>query len=50
MDYIPTSYHDTLDFSDISEFEGLMTTSGNADIPALEDRIGYRNLLTMVST
>ena len=41
MDYTSTSYHKTLDFSDISEFEDLMTTSSHEDIPALEDEIGY---------
>ena len=41
MDYPPTSYHNTLDLSDISEFEDLMTISSGEDIPALEDEIGY---------
>ena len=50
MDYISRSYHDTLDLSDISEFEDLMTTSSDEDIPALDDEIGYWNLYTMVST
>ena len=41
MDYTSSSYYDTLDLSDISEFEDLMmTTSSNEDIPAL-DNIGY---------
>ena len=44
MDYISTSYHDTLDLSDISEFEDLMITSSDEDIPALDDKIGYWNL------
>ena len=44
MDYTSTSYHDTLDLSDISEFEDLMTTSIDEDIPALDDEIGYWNL------
>ena len=35
-----SSYYDTLDLSDISRFEDLMTTSSNEDIPALED-VGY---------
>ena len=39
-DYQTTSYYDTLDLSDISEFEDLMTTSSDEDIPALND-IGY---------
>ena len=41
MDYTSTSYHDTLDLSDISEFKDLMTTSSDEDIPALDDEIGY---------
>ena len=40
LDYQTSSYYDTLDLSDISEFEDLMTTSSNKDIPVLED-IGY---------
>ena len=44
MDYTPTSYHDTLDVSDISEFEDLMTTSSDESILALEDEIGYWSL------
>ena len=40
LDYQASSYYDTLDLSDISEFEDLMTTSSNEDIPALND-IGY---------
>ena len=39
-DYQASSYYDTLDLSDISEFEDLMTTSSDEDIPALND-IGY---------
>ena len=35
-----TSYYDTLDLSDISEFEDYMTTSSDEDIPPLED-VGY---------
>ena len=41
MDYTPALYHDTLDLSDISEFEDLMTTSSDKAIPALDDEIGY---------
>ena len=41
MDYTSTSYHNTLDLSYISEFEDLMTTSSDEDIPALDDEIGY---------
>ena len=44
MDYTSTSYHDTLDLSDISEFKDLITTSSDEDIPALDDEIGYWNL------
>ena len=40
FDYTPSSYYDTSDLSDISEFEGLMTTSSNEDIPALNE-VGY---------
>ena len=39
MVYTSTLYHNTLDLSDISEFEDLMTTSSDEDIPALEDEI-----------
>ena len=41
MDYISTLYHDILDLSDISEFEDLMTTSSDEEIPPLDDEIGY---------
>ena len=40
LDYTSSSYYDTLDLSDISEFEDLMTTSSDEDIPAL-DSDGY---------
>ena len=40
LDYTSSSYYDTLDLSDISKFEDLMTTSRNEDIPAL-DKVGY---------
>ena len=36
-DYTTSSYYDTLDLSDISEFEDLMTTSSDEDIPALDE-------------
>ena len=39
-DYQTSLYYDTLDLSDISEFEDLMTTSSDEDISALDD-IGY---------
>ena len=39
-EYQASSYCDTLDLSDISEFEDLMTTSRDEDIPVLDD-IGY---------
>ena len=39
-DYQTSSYYNTLDLSDISKFEDLMTTSSNEDIPALEG-VGY---------
>ena len=35
--YQTPSYYETMDLSDISEFEELMTTSSDEDIPALED-------------
>ena len=41
MDYTSLSYYDILDLSNISEFEDLMTTSSDEDIPALEEDIGY---------
>ena len=41
MDYMPASYVDTLDLFDISEFEDLMATSSDEDIPVLEGQIGY---------
>ena len=40
LDYTSSLYYDTLDLSDISEFEDLMTTSSDEDIPAL-DEVGY---------
>ena len=44
MDYTSTAYHNTLGLSDISEFEDLMTTSSDEDIPGLDDEIRYWNL------
>ena len=41
MDYTSPSYYDTLDLSDISEFEDFMTTSSDEDILALVEDIGY---------
>ena len=41
LDYASSLYYNTLELSDISEFEDLMTTSSNEDIPTLEDAIGY---------
>ena len=41
MDYTSSSYYDTLDLSDISEFDDLMATSSDEDIPALDEDIGY---------
>ena len=38
--YQTSSYYDTLDLSDISKFEDIMTTSSDEDFPPLED-IGY---------
>ena len=39
LDYTISSYYDTLDLSDISKFEDLMTTSSNEDISNLEEEI-----------
>ena len=47
LGYTSSSYYDTLDLSDISEFEDLMTTSSDEDTPALE-KVGYSNLWTIV--
>ena len=41
VDYTSASYHDALDMSDISEFEDLMTSSSDEDIPGLYGEIGY---------
>ena len=41
LDYTSTSYPNTLDLSDISEFKDFMTTSSDEDIPSLDDVIGY---------
>ena len=35
--YLVPSYAMTMDLSDISNFEGIMITSSDEDIPALED-------------
>ena len=40
VNYQTSSYYDTLDLSNISEFEDLMTTSSDEDIPPLKD-MGY---------
>ena len=40
MDYTSSSYYDTLDLSNISEFEDLMTTFSDEDVPGLDDEIG----------
>ena len=40
LDYHISSYYDTLDLSDISEFEDLMITSSDEDIPGLKE-VGY---------
>ena len=37
VNYQTSSYYDTLDLSDISEFEDIMTTSSDKDIPPLKD-------------
>ena len=40
LDYTSSLYYDTSDLSEISEFEDLMTTCSDEDIPALDD-VGY---------
>ena len=37
VNYLLPSYAKTMDLSDISDFEDIMITSSNEDIPALED-------------
>ena len=37
VNYVLPSYAETMDLSDISNFEDIMITSSNEDIPALED-------------
>ena len=37
VNYLLPSYGDTMDLSDISNFEDIMITSSYKDIPALED-------------
>ena len=49
MDSTPALYQDTLDLSDISDFEDMMTTSSDEDIPAPDDVNGLWNQQTMVS-
>ena len=39
-DSVPTPYQDMLDLSDISDFEVVMITSSEEDIPTLEDVFG----------
>ena len=34
------TYHDTMDFNDISDSQDVMTTTNNEDIPALDDVFG----------
>ena len=45
LDYTSSLYYDTLDLGDISEFEDLMTTSSNEDMPTMLDTEGYGLLL-----
>ena len=40
MNYTPASYQDSLDLSDISDFNDVMTTLSDEDVPALEDVFG----------
>ena len=37
VDYQSPSYYETMDLTDISKFEVLMTTSSDEDIPVLKD-------------
>ena len=37
VNYQTSSYYDTLDLSNISKFEDIMTTSSDEDLPSLED-------------
>ena len=37
VDYLTPSYADSLDLSDISDFEYIKITSSDEDIPTLED-------------
>ena len=39
MDYTPASYQDSLDLSDLSDLEGVMITSSDEDVPALDDMV-----------
>ena len=39
VNYQTPSYYETMDLSDISNFEDLMTTPSDEDIPALEDSV-----------
>ena len=47
-DSTPALYQDTLDLSDISDLEDVMTTSCDEDIPALDDVFWLWNQQTMV--
>ena len=49
MGATPASYQDTLDLSDISDFEDVITTSSDENIPALDGVTGLWNQQTMVS-
>ena len=40
LDSAPALYDDMLDLSDISDFEDVMTTSSDKDIPTLDDVFG----------
>ena len=48
MDYTPASYQDSLDLSDFSDLEDMMTTSSDEDVPALEDVFELWNGLWLV--
>ena len=43
--YLDPSYADTMDLSDISDFEDVMITSNDEDIPVLEDAPYWKTLV-----
>ena len=49
MNYQTSSYYSSLDLSNISGFEDIMTTSSDEDIPPLEDTEGLWSELNIYS-